>query len=36
MAPDIMVDMANADCVYIRWLDAVDVGHVWCIQLIVL
>ena len=22
MAPDIMADMANADCVHIRWLDA--------------
>ena len=22
MAPDIMADMVNADCVHIRWLDA--------------
>ena len=26
MAPDIMADMVNADCVHIRWLDALCSG----------
>ena len=39
MAPDIMADMVNADCVHIRQVDAlcpVLVHTVWCIPLIVL